>query len=491
MSSYPSDTRSPERGLSFAQRLYASALPDKSSTLPSNNIPVLPPLKYQPSSAPLISGASQASCGVHRETSRLTSLFDTSSEVSQFNPSDLYHSSVATHGFSSWGSTNPEASATRPPPLLPVLQIPKSSSEARLANPANPLASYTSPKNFTPRSGVQNPRPVLYQSRNISMVAQSYSTPVLNIHEALGPQGVSVDTHQDFHPPVVSVGAIPSPSPLEQQQVIPHSTSPPFLEEHERLSNLFEEVVADVAPMVIQPPAAVPQLDGLPDSSLEPPLDADHEEVPLYSLIDEQLPPPTFDDIQETSTAEVPVLHQSPPPPPSQSPPPFSHGSTAYAPGRAPAYALLGQTSYSVGARKGILQDAKVPLSSITTWHPSDSSSSDPPSAVPIDFEWSNQSPPSISPIPPASTVLYDGPSMTPLPPSSSRPISASFSHSPDSQYTKTSCDPISIHKNTTSPPPLVDRRTKPTAKQNGQLFPLPLTQKRYTSPILLNLTTV
>ncbi|KAG8218264.1 hypothetical protein J3R82DRAFT_3875 [Butyriboletus roseoflavus] len=479
--SYLGDPGSPRRGLSFAQRLYASALSDGSSTQPSSNITILPPIEHPSSSALSMRGGSQ----VPRKTSHSTALFDTSSEVSQsFHPSDLYHTSVATHGLPSWGSTSPEVSATRPPSLLPALQITKHLPAARLSYPANPLASCTPPENFSPRSGAQNPRPVLHQSRNISTEAQSYSTPALSIHEASDLQG--------FHPPVVAGGVIPSSSPLAQQLVNSPSSSPPPLEEHERLSNLFEEVVADDAPVVIQPPVAVPQGDGLPDSLLEPPPDVDLEDVPLYSLVDDQLPPPTFDDLQGTSTAEAsaersPVLHPQILPeelveapssqslPPSQLLPTLSHGSPAYAPGKASAYALLDQTSYPVGTRKGILQDAKIPPSSIT----SDSSLSDPPSAVPIDFKWSNQPPPPISPIPPPRAP-HDGPSMTPLLPCSSRLPSVLFSHSPDSQFTSISYDPLAIRK---SSPPLVNHRTKPTAEQSGQPLPLVPTSQAMRDP--------
>lgn len=485
--SHLGDPGSPERGRSFAQRLYASALSDKSSTLSSSNIPVLLPIKHVSSSAlPAISAGSQASCGVqHRKTLPSTSLSDTSSEVSQsFNPSDLYHTSVATHGFRSRGSISPEVSATSLSSLLPVLQIPNFLPAVRLSHPANPFASYSSSQNFTPRSGVQNPRPVLH----VSIEPQSHNPLVLGTHEVSGIQGVSVETRQDFHPSAAAGGVIPSPSPLEPQLVIPPSSSPPPFEKHERLSNLFEEVVADITPVVIRPPPAVPHGDGLPYSSLHPPPEVNHEEVPLYSLVDEQLPPPAFDDLQATSANEAsaerfPMMHpetlpqeiigapSSQSPSPSRLPPPFSRGSTAYVPKKAPAYDLLNQTSYSVGTRKDILRDAKIPSSSI--WHPCDSSSSDSSSVVPIDFKWSDQSP--------SSAVPHDGPSMTRLLPSDFPPLSLLSFHSPDSQSARTSCDPLATRKGTTSSPLLVNYHTKSTAKQSGQPFLPPLALQRYT----------
>lgn len=437
------DYGSPERVLSFAQRLYADALNDKSSTLPSRNLPVLPPIKHTSSSALPTSGRSRAPSGVScRKTSPSTLLFDTSSEVSQsFNPSDLYHTSVATHGFPSWGSTSPEMGATRPQSLLPVLQIPNSLPVACLSDPANSLAPPPS-QNPIPRSGGQNPRSVLHQPQNVSIRPRSCSTLVLSIHEASGLQGVSVESHQDRHPPAAAGGAIASP--LQQQLV--------------------------------------------PNSLLQPPPEINHEEVPLYSLVDEQLPPPAFDDLRTTSATEAPderspVVHNQTLPQevieapssqsmlPSHSLPPFSHGSTTHVPGKPPVYALLDQTSHPVSTGKHILRDAKIPLSSITTWRPSDSSSSGPPSVVPIDFKWSDQLP-SMSPLLPSSAVFHDRLSTTSILPLTSHPLSVSSSRTSDSQSTRSSCDPPATRKSTTSSPPPVNYHTKPTTKRSGRFLP-------------------
>ena len=436
----------------------------ESSTPSFSNIPVLPPIKYASSALP-INGGNQSSSGVPpRKTSLSTSLFNTNSGVSQsFNPADLYHNSVTTHGFPSRGSTSPGVIATGPTPLMPALQIPHSLPVTRLSHPASPQTSYSSSRNSILQVEVQNLRPVLHQFQTVSMDAQSSSSPVVSIHEASG---------------------LPLP-PLEQQLVTPPSFPPPAFEEHERLSNLSEVVVADVAPVVIQSLAAIPHEDGLPDSLLQPPPEANHEDVPLYSLVDDQLPPPAFDDPQATNATEASVERSlvahpetlleeenfapsSPSPPPLQSPPPFSHGSTSYAPGKAPAYSLPDKTSYSVGTSKNILQDAKIPLSPITIGRLSGPSSSNPASVVPTDFQWHNQ-PPSISP------------PISPLP-SDLHSLSMQSSHSPDHQSRRTSCDSLSIRKSTSISPPPVNYQTKPTVTQSGQPFLPPPAPQRYTS---------
>jgi hypothetical protein len=471
---------SPEHGLSFAQRLYASAVSHESSIPSSSNFPVLPPIKYTSSSAQSIGGGNQSSSGVPpRKTSLSTSLFDTNSEVSQsFNPADLYHSSVTTHGFPSRGSTSPGVSAMRPPPLLPALQIPHSSPVTRLSHQVDPRTSYSSSRNSTLQLEVQNPRPVLHQFQTVSMEVQFSSTPVVSIHEASGLQEAFVETHRGFCPPGITGGPVPPLPSLEQQLVTSPLFSPPAFEEHERLPNSSEAVVADVAPVVIQSLAAVPHEDGLSDSFLQPPLEVNHEEVPLYSLVDEQLPPPAFDDLQATNatgaSAERSLVVRpetllqgenfTPSPPPLQSPPPFSYGSTAYAPGKAPAYSLLDKTSYSVGTSKNI-QDAKIVLEPITIRRPS---SSNPASVVPTDFQLHNQ-PPSISP------------PISPLP-SNLHSLSMLSSHSPDFQSRMTSCDSFSIRESTTVSPPPVNYRTKPTVKRSGQPFLPPPAPQRYTS---------
>lgn len=480
MTSHLGHSGPPERGLSFARRLYASAVGNESSILSSSNTPVLPPIKHASSSPLPISGGSQSPSGVPpRKMTLSTSLFDTSSEVSQsFNPTDLYHSSVATHGFTSRGSTNLGVSATRPPLPLPALQIPHSSSVTRLSHPVNPRASFSSSPNSTLQPEVQNTRPVLYQ---FQIEAQSSSTPVVSIHETSGLQRACIETRRGFHPPAIAGGAVPPLPPLEQPPVAPPSFSPPAFEEYERLPNSSEAVVADVAPVVVQSLAAIPYEDGLPDSLLQP----HHEEVPLYSLVDEQLPPPAFHDLHAINATEASaerslVVHPetlleeenfAPPsasPPPSQSPPPSSHGPAAYAPGSAPVYSALEVTSYSVGTSKNILQDAKMPLSPLITRRPLGPSSSNPPSVVPTGFQWSNQ-PPSISPpISPLSSNFH--------------PLLIPSSHFPDRQSTRHSHDTLFIRKSTTVSPPPVNYHTKPTIKQSGQPFLPPPAPQRYAS---------
>ncbi|KAF8554083.1 hypothetical protein OG21DRAFT_1509316 [Imleria badia] len=437
--SHLGDSGSPEHGPSFAQRLYANALDHKSSNLPSSNIPALPPIKY-------------ASSAVASSKTPLSTSFDTSSEVSQsFNPADLYHSSVAAPGFLSRGSTSPEASGKHSRPLLPVLQIPSSLLVTR-SHQDNPQASYSSSQSSTPQLGVRNPRPVSHQFQTVSMEAQSKSTQVVGIHEASGLQGASVET-----PPHAVAGRATT---LEQQLVIPPSSSPPAFEELEHVFNTSEEVMADITPEVIQSSATDPHQDGLPDSLLQSPPEVNHEEVPLYSLVDEQVPPPAFDDLQVINATSENSLVAQPealsqeenlaPHSPSQSPP-FSHGSTAYTPKEAPAYALQDYTLYPFGTSKYMLRDAKIPPPSSITGQTS--SSSDSPNVVPTDFQPPNRTP-SVSP--PISLL-----------PSNFRSLSVL---SPQSR--KTSYDPRSVCKGTTILPPPVNYHTKPTAKQSGRPLP-------------------
>ncbi|KAF8131178.1 hypothetical protein EV363DRAFT_1584033 [Boletus edulis] len=381
-------SRSPEQGLSFAQRLYASALSHKSSILPSSDIPVLQPVNYIPFSALPIAGGSQASLP--------TLVFDTSPEDSQpFNP-----------------------------------QIPNSSSVAWLHS-TNPQAYCFPLQNATPQPEV------------------------LRIHENLGPQGTSIETR----PPVVA-GRTAHLFPLGQQ--LATAPSPLAIKEYERLPNPYDAVIVDVAPVVLPSPAAAPRKDGLPDRLAQPSPEADLEVVPIYSLVDEQLPPPAFDDLQPENATEVTteqslaVSHETLPlekalaqPSWSQSPPPFSfsHSSTA-----SPAYALPDEISYPAGASKSMLQTAGILI-------PSGASSSDAPSVVPTNFQSPN-------PIPLVS-------SSTSPPPSNSHSLISVLPHSPVRQSIRPSCDPLSAHKMTSISPPPVNYHTKPTATQRHDFPPV------------------
>lgn len=447
-----------EHGSSFAQRLYASALNHKPSSSPSN-IPVLPPIKYVSSSVLPISGGSQATSDVPPRTTPFSPSFDTRSEVSQsFNPADLYHKSVTSHGLPSRGLINPELHAKPPRSQIPntLLSVARSHSD-------NPQATHSPPS--------QNPRPVSHQFQTVSTEAQSYSTPIVSIHEAAGLQGASIDTH----PPTIASGD----TPLEQLLMDPPPPSPPAFEEHEQVFGSPEEVVAAVAPAVTQSLTVIPYQGGLPDSLLQPPLEVNHEEVPLYSLVDEQLPPPAFDDVQVLNSPEAcpktslvarcetlpqEAILVTEPPSLSQSLPPSSHGSTAHAPEEAPAYALLGNT-YPLGMSKNMLQDVKVPPPSVVTGHTSGASSSDKPNVVPTDFQ-SPKRTPSLSP--PISLL-----------PSNFRPLSML---SPDCQSINTSRDPRSVYKGTAILPPPVNYYTKPTAKPSGRPLLPPPALRRYTS---------
>lgn len=339
---------------------------------------------------------------------------------------------------------------------LPVLQIPHSSPVTSPSHSANTRAFYSPSETSIPQLEIQNPRLALHRRETVLPEARPYSTPV-------------------------SSGAMPPPPPSEQQLVLPVSSSPPAFEEHEH----EREAVAHVAPLDTQALAAAPHEDGLPDSPLQPPHGVNHEDVPLYSLVDEQLPPPAFDDLQainatQASAERSPVVRPesviqeetlAPPfasPSPPQSPPPFSHGSAAYAPEKASAYVHLDKASYSIGMRKNTLQDAKVPLSPVTTGQSSGPSLPDPPRSVPTDFQWRNQTPSVSPPIPPLHPNHHYHP--FPIPPP----------HSADRQSTRTPCDPLSIPRNTIISPPPVNYHTKPAFKQSGQ--PSPHVLQRYTS---------
>ncbi|KAG6375019.1 hypothetical protein JVT61DRAFT_3798 [Boletus reticuloceps] len=402
-------SRSPEQGLSFAQRLYASALSHKSSNLPSSDIPVLQPVKYVPSSALPIAGGSQAS---------LPSLmFDTSPEDSQpFNPADLYHTNVLSRSPSS-----PETGETRPRPLLPPLQIPNSSPVA-WSHSTNPQAYYFPLQNATPQPEVRG------------------------IHEILGPQEHPIETR----PPIVA-GRMAPLFPLGQQL----ATAPSSLaiKEYERLPNPYEAVTVDVAPVVIQ--SAASRKDGLPNRLAQPSPEADLEVVPLYSLVDEQLPPPAFDDLQPENATEVTteqslaMHHETLPLEKALAQP---SRSTAYDPGEAPAYAPPDEISYPAGASKSMLQNAGILI-------PSGASSSDAPSVVPTNFQSPNPMP-SVSP-------------STSPPPSNSHSLSVLSPHSPVRQSIRPSCDPLSAHKMTSISPPPVNYHTKPTATQRHDFSPI------------------
>lgn len=435
---------SPERGPSFAQRLYASALSSRSSTLHPSTIPVLPPTEHASSALP------SDPCGVSsRKVLPSASLSDASPEVSQYsNPSGLYHRSIATHGFLPRGSPSAEAGATRHLPPLPKSGNLNSLSVTSLSYLANSLESQSS-QNSTLQPEVQSPRSVLHSLQTLSKTARSHSTSAVDTRKVSGILGVTVEAHQDLH------GTISSPSPWEQQSITSSLPPPPF-SGHERLSSSFDEL-----------------------HSRRPLPGVNHEEIPLYSLVDEQIPPPAFDDLQpgtrasEVHPGESPMMQSetlshetievsSSLPPPLQFPPPFSHRSTAYAPGKVLAYRMLDKASYRVDTGKGVFRDTKISLSSITTRRPLDL-------PVIIDFQRPNQPPSLAPPVSPSSTAHDENAisPMTPLLPSDSRPPSVLSSHSSDSQPTKTSHDHCAIHKKSSFPPP-VNYHTKPTAKQRS-----------------------
>lgn len=264
------EPKSSERGLSFAQRLYASALSNKNSIQPSSNIPV----------TPMVSSSSALPTGI------LHCQLDTSLDnLRSFNPSDLYHGHIAMQGFL---SRVPEASSARRSSLntLPA---------ARLSYSTVHRTSSSSSQISILKSEAGNPRQVPYSFQSVSMEVQPSRSAVLDT-QALGPLEVSAGTHQGFHSPAVVGETIPSP--LLQQFLNLPSPSPPPFERHGALSSLPEEFVADITSVITRLPVPVTHEDSLPECSFHLPSEVNHEEIPSYSLVDEQLPPPAFDDLR-------------------------------------------------------------------------------------------------------------------------------------------------------------------------------------------------
>lgn len=406
--SYIGHPESSEHGQSFAQRLYASALSHKSSGLPSSDIPVLPPIVYASS----VHG-SQVWSGV-LPASLPTSSFETSSEVSQsLNPVVPYHNNVTM--LPSRDST-PEVRATHPPPLPSALQIPNLLPVTQ-SQPATPRATCSWSQNTTLPPEDRKSRHAFGQISTASMKARSYSTPPLSGHGASDLRGTPDNPR------------LPPVPPPRQQAVIALSSSLPAFEEYDGPFNPSENVV-DVAP-------ALTHKDGWPDSVLRPSLEASREDIPSYSLVDEQLPPPAFDDIHTKDVIVVPPEKSSVILPESllkenlaSSSRSFSHYSTSYDPGSAPAYKI----SYSVDTSKS-MEHAETPLPAIIAKCVSSGSLNN--------FQSRNPTLSVSSPTSPLSSNFHS--------------LSA-LSHSPDCQSTRTSYTPPVRRRS----PPSVNYHTKP-----------------------------
>ncbi|KAG9317077.1 hypothetical protein JVU11DRAFT_1264 [Chiua virens] len=353
------------------------------------------------------------------------------------------------------------------PSLLPGLQVPNPSHPPYRTNLRSPYSPLQSP---TPQHEVPITHPILQSSQEVSTESQSNDVLAVGIHEASGRLVMSIDTHQETHTGPVTGGTTPLPMPLELQPVPPSFSPPPF-EEHDQLSISCPEII-DTAPVIPRPPAAV---------SHEPPPEDDPEEVPLYTLVDEELPPPSFDDIQAgTSFTEGPVeqyetlsqetigARTTPSQSPPQSLPPRTRGPSTNAAENAPVYSHSEEISFAIGRSRNTNEDNRISLPSASTCHSSDRSSSDPLNVV------SSTSPPTSPP----SAVSHDEivtPLKVPLP-SDSRPPSVSSYPFSDGQFVGTSYDSSAIHRNS---PPLLNYRTKPTARQSGQSFLPPPTLRR------------
>ncbi|KAF8841297.1 hypothetical protein BDN67DRAFT_967349 [Paxillus ammoniavirescens] len=495
-----------ERGASYAQRLYASAVSNKSPTALLSSISI--PTPHNPACSPPpalpISTGRQSSRGTrqHPNPPRSPSLFDTSTEVTPtFSPADFYHSSVATHGFPSGTSTNPELSARRP--YIPVSQ----SANALLSSPvlssqSPSLAAYSPPRAFHSQSQLLT---LQHEVASIHRpVSQTQAAPPS--HEAAIQAPATYDPRTVYDPPpaVPIIGTSPPdahilhttaaanvttshlPSYAQRSPEVPPVSSPPPFEEHE----ISPTPTGAASALISLPSQESISHDGLFQGSLTPPPDAGHEEVPLYSLVDEQHPPPAFDDVDRTSdialspdevrhdfassTPEVPGVPSCPsspsPPPPS---PPLSHGTTRYPIEKVPSYSLLdpSRSSYSMRPNRRSPDVDKSPTSIIST-----------AKCPPSDSRKPGLSPPSPPMSPLHAAPLYGTafPSTLPSqtmshPPSGSRPPSVLSSRSADGPSTRFSYDHPAL---STSPPPPVAYHKKPT-QQSKQSFPPPTMTQR------------
>ncbi|KAF9224412.1 hypothetical protein BS17DRAFT_72894 [Gyrodon lividus] len=346
-----------ERGTSFAQRLYASAVSNKSSTSLLSSIPVPPPNKLAPPSPALHVGAgrqSSRSVQQYRNSSRPPSLpvFDTSTEVTAaFSPADFYHSSVA--------FTSPDLSVRCPYSSIPVSQRVNAPLSSPLVSQSPSLAAYSQHR-------ASHSQPEVAQ-RPLSVSQQMQAAPLPSETPIQAPAAYDMQTVREPPLPVPFVGASPpdvhilhptatanattsrSPSPYMQQSAEAPPVSSPLPSEERGISSIATGVAAGA--LILAPsPATLSHDDGLLESSLSPPPEAGHEEVPLYSLVDEQHPPPAFDDVN-TTTPEVPRVPSCPSSPPPPSPLPSSHGTTSYPLEKVPSYSVLDSAGSSYPVR--------------------------------------------------------------------------------------------------------------------------------------------
>ncbi|KIJ70619.1 hypothetical protein HYDPIDRAFT_23710 [Hydnomerulius pinastri MD-312] len=536
----PSQLNNPasERGASFARRLYASAVGNKSSTslLSASSISPAPPDNHAPPSLIIPTGRGRPppfrGPQQHRNTSRSPSLLDTGSEATQaFSPADFYHSSVARHGFPSRSSASPEAIARRPHSLMPVSQpsspplsappVPYPPSLAAFS-PPNLRASYSqshlslSEHEIAPRS-----RPISPDQTQRTSAPPEWAVQVPSrghdgriVQEAMPPPPIpSIETAPPdvpfLHPIDAAEAASRSPSPYVQPLVvIPPSPSPPPFGGHEVSPVRAEEVAAAAdAPALSPPPAPTSHEEEIRHArSFSLPLEAGHEYVPQYCLLDESHPPPAFDDVHSagdtvlsTDVSSVAPTESSssatgPPGAPSRGasppPPPFPHKISPYLLEKAPSYALLDPARSTSAGPSTYRVDVKVsppPLTQRDTRRASGSflpgpSGSFVPSTMPlINSKRMSVSPPGSPPMaPPNAAPLYGTafPSTLPArPSSSSRPPSVISSRSVDSQPKRLSLDypPYPSHSMSLPLPPPPLPHTRP-ASQQGRYATLPAT---------------
>ncbi|KAF9242939.1 hypothetical protein BU15DRAFT_60222 [Melanogaster broomeanus] len=401
----PLQNSGPERGASYARRLYASALSNKSPTSPLDSTSTPPP--NMPASPPPILpiGGGRQSSRSARNSSRSPSLFDTGTEfIPTFNPADFYHSSVASHGPSLGTSAGPDPSVRRPCAPMSVSPSPLAPYPPSLA--VRPPPRITQSQSLPEVASRPRDRPDSHQTQTESRTA--IQAPVAYdlriVHEV--PSSVPSIETLPSDVPIVDPTAVanatsrpPSPYVQHSAEILPVCSPPPF-EEH-GIYRVPTEEGAGNALILAPSPASDSRDDGFLENLLSPLPELGHEEVPLYSLVDEQHPPPAFGDLHTTSgtvlSLSSAVAHldiSSPSPSSSSSLPPsplFPHDTMSHPLQKAPSYALRDPVYSSVGSSQHN-PDGGIPSISISSTI-----------SKPTQQSWQSLLPPETTQIPPSA----------------------------------------------------------------------------------------
>ncbi|KAH7888146.1 hypothetical protein F5I97DRAFT_1926529 [Phlebopus sp. FC_14] len=299
-----------DRRASFAQRLYASAVANRSLTNPS----ILS--VERPIAAPAITASGPLRSiyePQHRRESRSPTSPDSQREAAQtFNAADFYNSGVSRYG----NPTRTEPGLRRPPSAVSDSRT----STAPIPAPHSPSPSaYALPSVSQLQSSLRRdiqPCDPAVTSWQIQTVPAQTINPVR--------PRLDHDSPDVFEPPIPLF--LPPSASCEPPAPESSSLHTPTDGARSRRPSLFAQ-----APVVEPPPTSPPPFDvreasrsmvgpaitpAAPQSSLnlthsEPvhaisPQEASHEVVPLYSLVDETQPPPSFDEIQPTVSTAVP-----------------------------------------------------------------------------------------------------------------------------------------------------------------------------------------